>query len=547
MEVVLYDTTLRDGAQQEGISFSVEDKCKIARHLDRLGIGYVEGGWPGSNPKDMAFFRRLPQLRLEQATVTAFGSTCRAGVAAEDDPNLQALLATNTRAVALFGKSWDLHVHQVLHTSLEENLRMIAASVRLMRAAGREVIYDAEHFFDGYAAHPAYALQTLAAAAEAGAAVLVLCDTNGGSLPSTVAEVVTAVRQATGLPLGIHAHNDGDLAVANSLAAVEQGAVHVQGTINGYGERCGNANLCSVIPALALKMGRRCQGEAQLGALTEVARTVSELANLSPFPRQPYVGRSAFAHKGGMHVDALIKCEASYQHVDPALVGNSSRVVVSELSGRSNVAYKVRELGLSSSGEDARQVLERVKALESHGFQFEGAEGSLELLIRRGRPGYEPPFELLDFHVLIRDGHHPAEPNGTGWGTMAAEATVKVRVGSEIMHTAADGNGPVNALDAAVRKALLPFYPALAGVHLTDYKVRILDGEAGTSALTRVLIDSSDGERAWSTVGSSPNIIEASWQALADSLEYALLRPTRGRAATGESQSSPSETGTPGP
>jgi 2-isopropylmalate synthase len=524
MEVVLYDTTLRDGAQQEGISFSVADKFKIAGHLDRLGIAYVEGGWPGSNPKDMAFFRRLPELRLQQATVTAFGSTCRAGVAAEEDANLRALLAANTQAVAIFGKSWDLHVHQVLHTSLEENLRMIAASVRLMRAAGREVIYDAEHFFDGYRAAPDYALRTLAAAAEAGAGVLVLCDTNGGSLPSTVAEIVAAVRRATALPLGIHAHNDADLAVANSLAAVEQGAAHVQGTVNGYGERCGNANLCSIIPALELKMGCHCLGGRQLAALTEVSRTVSELANLSPFPCQPYVGRSAFAHKGGMHVDALVKCQASYQHVEPAVVGNHSRVVVSELAGRSNIAYKVRELGLDgSSGDDARQVLERIKALESRGFQFEGAEGSLELLIRRHRPGYQPPFELLDFHVLVRDGHLPAQPDG-GLGTMAAEATVKVRVGPEIIHTAADGNGPVNALDAAVRKALLPFYPALAGVHLTDYKVRILDSEAGTSALTRVLIDSSDGERGWSTVGSSTNIIEASWQALADSLEYALLR-----------------------
>ncbi len=526
MKVTLYDTTLRDGAQQEGISFSVEDKLKIARHLDRLGIAYVEGGWPGSNPKDMAFFRRLPELRLEQATVTAFGSTRRAGVAAEDDANLRALLAAGTRAVTIFGKSWDLHVREVLHTSLDENLRMIADSVRLVRAAGRQVLYDAEHFFDGYRADAGYALRTLAAAAEAGAAVLVLCDTNGGSLPSTVAEAVAAVGRSTAVPLGIHAHNDADLAVANSLAAVEQGAVHVQGTINGYGERCGNANLCSIIPTLALKMGRGGVGEEQLAALTEVSRTVSELANLSPFPRQPYVGRSAFAHKGGVHVDALLKCEASYQHVDPALVGNHSRVVVSELAGKGNVAYKVRELGLglAPGGDDARQVLEQIKALESQGFQFEGAEGSLELLIRRNRPGYRPPFELLDFHVLIRDGHAPGEPNGTGRGAMAAEATVKVRVGAEVIHTAADGNGPVNALDAAVRKALLPFYPALAGVHLTDYKVRILDGEAGTGALTRVLIDSSDGEQAWSTVGSSPNIIEASWQALADSLEYALLR-----------------------
>jgi 2-isopropylmalate synthase len=546
MKIVLYDTTLRDGAQREGISFSVADKCKIAQRLDRLGVAYIEGGWPGSNPKDMAFFERVPELHLGQAVVTAFGSTRRAGSGAADDANIQALIATGTQAVALFGKSWDLHVHHVLHTTLDENLRMIADSVRYLKAMGREVIYDAEHFFDGYAADPAYALQTLAAAAEAGADVLVLCETNGGALPSTVAAVVAEVRRATTVPLGIHAHNDSDLAVANTLVAVEQGAVHAQGTINGYGERCGNANLCSIIPTLQLKMGYECVSAGQLRSLTETARYVSELANLRLFPHQPYVGHSAFAHKGGMHVNALLKCAESYQHIDPALVGNRQRVVVSELSGKSNIDYKVQEFGLELAGdsEKARQVLQRIKELESQGFQFEGAEGSVELLIRRAQPDYEPPFELLDFHVLIRNGNSPAErePAGQGAGSgqppggalaagmaigmatgMTAEATVKVRVGDQIMHTAADGNGPVNALDAAVRKALLPFYPGLAGVHLTDYKVRILDGEAGTAAQTRVLIDSATSERAWSTVGSSPNIIEASWQALADSLEYALL------------------------
>ncbi len=516
MGIVLYDTTLRDGAQREGISFSLDDKLKIARRLDRLGIGYVEGGWPGSNPKDMAFFERAPALGLEQAIVTAFGSTRRAGTAVEDDANVRALVAAGTRAVAVFGKSWDLHVREVLRTRPDENLRMIADSVRYLKSLGREVIYDAEHFFDGYAADPAYALKTLAAAAEAGADVLVLCETNGGALPSTVAAVVAEVARATAAPLGIHAHNDAELAVANTLVAVEAGAVHVQGTINGYGERCGNANLCSIIPALQLKMGRRCVGDAQLRSLSEIAHIVSELANLRLFPHQPYVGRSAFAHKGGMHVNALLKCAESYQHVDPARVGNRQRVVVSELSGKSNVAFKAQEFGLAlpDDADQTRQVLQRIKELESRGFQFEGAEGSVELLIRRAQPGYEPPFELLDFHVLIRDRDN---------GNMAAEATVKVRVGEQVMHTAADGNGPVNALDAAVRKALLPSYPQLAAVHLTDYKVRILDGEAGTAAQTRVLIDSSDGRRAWSTVGSSTNIIEASWQALADSLEYALL------------------------
>jgi len=516
MPVQLYDTTLRDGVQREGLSLSLEDKLKIARRLDRLGIAYVEGGWPGSNPKDMAFFERVPDIGLEQATVSAFGSTRRVSVAVEDDGNIRALIAANTLAVAIVGKSWDLHVHHVLRTTLEENLRMIADSVRYLKAKGREVIYDAEHFFDGYRADPAYALETLAAAAEAGADVLVLCDTNGGALPSLVATVVTEVRQATSTPLGIHAHNDGEMAVANSLIAVERGINHVQGTVNGYGERCGNANLCSIIPALKLKMGRDCVTDQQLRMVTETSRYVSELANLKPNAHLAYVGHSAFAHKGGTHVNALIKCQESYQHIDPSLVGNRKRVVVSELSGKSNIAYKAQEFGLDLLAGDVQtqQVLQHIKELENRGFQFESAEGSVELLMRRSRPDYTPPFKLLDFHVLVRGCHD---------GHMAAEATVKVAVGDQVMHTAADGNGPVNALDAAVRKALLPFYPRLADVQLTDYKVRILDGEAGTAAQTRVLIDSANDHRTWSTVGSSTNIIEASWQALADSLEYALL------------------------
>jgi 2-isopropylmalate synthase len=516
VDLHLYDTTLRDGTQREGISLSVEDKLKIAQRLDLLGIAYIEGGWPGSNPKDMAFFEKVQELDLELAVVSAFGSTRRAHAPVEDDANIQALVAADTRAVAVFGKSWDLHVTEVLNTTREENLRMIADSVRYLKAHGREVVYDAEHFFDGYRANPAYAMQTLGAAADAGANVLVLCDTNGGALPSTVAEVVAQVRGATAMPLGIHAHNDSEMAVANSLVAVEMGAVQVQGTVNGYGERCGNANLCSIIPALSLKLGLECVSDEQLKGLTDTARYVSEIANLSLDPHLPYVGRSAFAHKGGMHVNALVKCEESYQHIEPGRVGNRNRVVVSELSGKSNIDHRARELGLGSvdNGEQTRQVLQRVKELESRGFQFEGADGSVELLIRRAQADYKPPFELLDFHVLIRNSHN---------GNMAAEATVKVRVGAEVMHTAADGNGPVNALDAAVRKALLRFYPCLADVHLTDYKVRILDGEAGTAAQTRVLIDSAKGLRSWSTVGSSTNIIEASWLALADSLEYALL------------------------
>jgi 2-isopropylmalate synthase len=442
-------------------------------------------------------------------------------VAVQDDANIRALVEANTPAVALVGKSWDLHVHHVLHTSLEQNLRMIADSVRYLKSKGREVIYDAEHFFDGYQADPDYALQTLAAAAEAGADVLVLCDTNGGSLPSLLSAIIKEVRLATGTPLGIHAHNDGEMAVANSLVAVQEGVQHVQGTVNGYGERCGNANLCSIIPSLKLKMGLDCVTDEQLRMVTEISHYVSELANLSPDAHLPYVGRSAFAHKGGTHVNALMKCEESYQHIDPSQVGNRKRVVVSELSGKSNIAYKAEEFGLDLQGgaEQTQQVLQRIKELESQGFQFEGAEGSVELLLRRARPDYAPPFELLDFHVLVSD---------QGDGGMAAEATVKVQVGDRVMHTAADGNGPVNALDAAVRKALLPSYPRLADVHLTDYKVRILDGEAGTAAQTRVLIHSADGQRTWSTVGSSANIIEASWQALVDSLEYALLNGSAG-------------------
>lgn len=539
MTLRLYDTTLRDGAQREGVSFSVEDKIKIAQRLDRLGIAYIEGGWPGSNPKDLAFFDRITEVKLEQATLTAFGSTRRAGTAVEEDTNIQALIAARTAAVAVFGKSWDLHVRRVLNTTLDENLQMIADSVRYLKAMGREVIYDAEHFFDGYKADPVYALQTLVVAAEAGADILVLCDTNGGALPSVVATTMVEVQQSTDTPLGIHAHDDAGLAVANSVVAVESGAVQVQGTINGYGERSGNANLCTIIPNLKLKMGIDCVTDEQLATLTETARYVSELANLRLGSHMPYVGHSAFAHKGGMHVNALLKCEESYQHIEPRLVGNRQRVVVSELSGKSNIEYKAQEFGLDVAAgvEGTRQILNRIKELENQGFQFEGAEGSVDLLIRRAQPDYQPPFELLDFHVLVRDSHN---------GYMAAEATVKVKVGDQVMHTAADGNGPVNALDAAVRKALLPFYPRLAHVRLTDYKVRILDGGAGTSAQTRVLIDSANGQRTWSTVGSSTNIIEASWQALADSLEYALLNGGDGQPGAGSrTQAIPAREGGP--
>ena len=515
--IQLYDTTLRDGTQREGLALSLDDKLNIARVLDQLGVDYIEGGWPGSNPKDHAFFERIQRVPLRHATVTAFGSTRRADTPVAEDPQIQALLAAGTSAVAVFGKCWDLHVTEVLHTTREENLHMIADSVSYLRAHGREVIFDAEHFFDGYVADPEYAMRTLHAAADAGASILVLCDTNGGTMPGRLHEIVAQVHEAVDLPLGIHCHNDSGLAVANSLLAVEAGAVHVQGTINGYGERCGNADLCALIPNLQLKMGYECLSDEQLRSLTDVAHYVSNRANLIPDHHQPYVGQSAFAHKGGMHVNAMVKCERSFQHVDPTLVGNQKHIVVSELAGRSNILYKVDEYGLEVDLDSAktRDLLSHIKELENQGFQFEGAEASVELLIRRSQDSYAPPFELIDFHVLVRDKEN---------GIMASEAMVKLRVGDDVMLTAAEGNGPVNALDQAVRKALLPHYPQLEPVHLVDYKVRILDGDAGTAAMTRVLIDSSDGRRTWSTVGSSSNIIEASWQALADSLEYVLLR-----------------------
>jgi len=521
--IQLYDTTLRDGTQREGLSLSLNDKLKIAQRLDRLGIDYIEGGWPGSNPKDIAFFEQVKTLGLTHATVTAFGSTRRADTPVGQDAQIRTLLAAETRAVAIFGKSWDLHVEHVLKTTRDENLRMIADSVAFAVGHGRQVIYDAEHFFDGYKADPEYALATLRAAADAGASVLVLCDTNGGSMPlevqAVVRAVVRAVRARFDIPLGIHCHNDGGLAVANTLIAVQEGATHVQGTINGYGERCGNADLCVVIPNLQLKLGYSCLSQDQLSTLTEVSHYVSTRANLTPDAHQPYVGHSAFAHKGGMHVDGMRKHPRTFQHIDPALVGNQTRFVVSELAGRSNILYKIEELnmGIQLSQEQVRSIVEQIKDLESQGFQFEAADASVELLIRRTQPGYKPPFELIDFHILVRDKEN---------GLMASEAVVKIKVGDQTIITAAEGNGPVNALDDAVRKALLPYYPALNAVHLRDYKVRILDGEAGTSAQTCVLIDSSDGNRVWSTVGSSTNIIEASWQALADSLEYALLKGT---------------------
>ena len=523
-QVQLYDTTLRDGAQREGISFSVVDKLHITQKLDDLGIHFIEGGWPGSNPKDVEFFDKAKSLTLSHSVLVAFGSTRRPKAKAETDANLLALADAGVKVVTIVGKSSTLQVTQVLETSLEENLSMIADSIGYLKAKGLTVFFDAEHFFDGFKTNPDYALRCLATAAEAEASCLVLCDTNGGTLPNEITVAVDAARKLTAVPLGIHAHNDAGLAVANTLAAVKAGASQVQGTINGYGERCGNANLCSIIPALKLKMNIDCITDKQLAALTEVSHYVSEAANLIPDDFLPYVGSSAFSHKGGLHVSGVVKWADSYQHIDPAKVGNKPKVVVSELSGKGNILYKAKEkgLGLPLEGKEAQKLLEQVKLLESHGFQYDNAEASFELLVRRAKPDYQPPFELVDFMVVVEKRRRPSTQKGME--EMLAEAVVKVRVGTEIMHTAAEGNGPVNALDQALRKALLQFYPSLAQVRLVDYKVRILEESVGTTAQVRVLIESSDGVDQWRTVGSSTNIIEASWLALADGLEYWLLK-----------------------
>lgn len=513
--VEIYDCTLRDGTQGEGVAFSVEDKLRVTLKLDELGAHYIEGGWPGSNPRDVGYFERAKDLDLKNAKVAAFGMTRRASLAAEDDPNLKALLDAETPVTTVVGKTWTLHVYDVLRTTLDKNLSMIQDSLAYLKAHDKLVVYDAEHFYDGYRADPEYALETLRAAQAGHADVIVLCDTNGGSLPWEIEEITQAVGRQIDVPLGVHTHDDSGLGVANALAAVRAGAVHVQGTMNGYGERVGNANLCAIIPDLKIKMGVDCITDEQLRKLTEASRYVSELANLAHDHRQAYVGGSAFAHKGGIHVAAVMRNEDSYQHIDPALVGNEKRVLVSDLSGRGNILYKAGEYGLDGVDKDqAIKVLEQIKELENQGFTFESAEASVDMLLRRTQPDYEPPFELVDFLTVVE---HRA---GRG---LVAEATVKVRVGDEVVHTAAEGNGPVNALDAALRKALLPFYPQLENFHLNDYKVRILDGEAGTAAKTRVLIDTADGIRRWSTVGASTNIIEASWRALVDSVEYGLL------------------------
>lgn len=526
--VEVYDTTLRDGTQMEGMSLSCGDKLRIAEYLDSLGVAFIEGGWPGSNPKDVEFFERAKDVAWKNVSIAAFGSTCRAQLRAEDDPQLKTLLAAKTPVCTIFGKTWNMHVTEVLRTTLDENLRMVEESVAFLCQNGRRVIYDAEHFFDGYKADSAYALETLRAAERGGAETLALCDTNGGSMPWEVEDIVKVVRAA--LPesrIGIHAHNDGECGVANSLTAIRAGARHVQGTINGYGERCGNANLCAIIPDLELKLGLQCVPAGGLAKLYDLSHFVAEIANLSPNEHAAYVGRSAFAHKGGVHVSAIRRHPESYEHVNPSLVGNESRVVVSELSGRSNVLSKAEELGLEVSSAHGGRVLEEIKKLEAKGFAYEAAEASVALLMARHQDDYEAPFEVLDFQAGVgrRRG-----------GGMFAEATVKVRIGDEVVHTAGEGNGPVSALDSALRKALRPFFPEVADMHLSDYKVRILDGRSGTGATTRVLIDSQSSHDSWSTVGASSNIIEASLQALIDSIEYGLMLE---RARLGEPPEAP--------
>jgi len=515
VKVEIYDTTLRDGTQREGISLSCDDKLKIAQKLDDLGVDYIEGGWPGSNPKDAEFFERVRRMSLKHAAVAAFGSTCRAGSEPSDDPNIRALLEAHTGVCTVVGKTSMLHVTDVLQTTAEENLRIIEQSVAYLKSRGKKVIYDAEHFFDGYKLNASYALQTLQAAHRGGAAMLVLCDTNGGTMPWEIGSIVRQVKNAVSISLGIHTHNDGECAVANSLAAIAEGCVHVQGTINGYGERCGNANLVSIIADLELKMGFHCLPDGHLPKLTDVSHFVAEIANLSPDEHLAYVGKSAFAHKGGIHVAAMRRNANSYQHIDPKLVGNDMRVVVSELSGRGNLLSKAEELGLGGKADTGvSEVLKNIKSLEAKGFSFEAAEASVAMMLKREQAGYTSPFELIDFAVNVE--------NRMGRGSFA-EASVKIKVGKDVIHTVAEGNGPVNALDAALRKGLSPVYPSIRNFHLADYKVRILDGENGTAAVTRVLIDTQNGLHRWSTVGASANIIEASWRALVDSVEYGLM------------------------
>ncbi|MCF6179657.1 MAG: citramalate synthase, partial [Geopsychrobacter sp.] len=510
-----------DGTQAEDISCLVQDKVQIARRLDELGIDYIEGGWPGSNPKDITFFHEIKKETLSHSKIAAFGSTRRARVAPAEDNNIQMLIESEPDAVTIFGKTWDFHVREALRISLDENLELINDSLAYLKQHVAEVIYDAEHFFDGYKANPEYALKSLQAAAEAQVDCIVLCDTNGGTLPHEYAAIMQAVQKVISVPLGIHAHNDSECAVANSLMAVELGAVQVQGTINGFGERCGNANLCSIIPALKLKMGRETISDQQMTGLRKLSRFVYELANLVPNKHQPYTGNSAFAHKGGVHVSAIQRHPETYEHMRPEKVGNTTRVLVSDLSGRSNILVKAEECGLSLDSKDpvTLEILEDIKELENKGYQFEGAEASFELLMRRALGKVKPYFQVLAFRVIDTRRMDDDSP--------VSEATVKVKVGGRVEHTVADGNGPVNALDRACRKALENFYPQICEMNLLDYKVRVLPAGKGTESFTRVLIESGDNETRWGTVGVSENIIDASYHALIDALQYKLLKESK--------------------
>ena len=528
--VLLYDTTLRDGAQGENVSFTSEEKIRITLKLDELGLHYIEGGWPGSNPRDMQFFELAKKIKLTHAKLTAFGSTRRPGKKANKDQNLIALIESETPSVAIFGKTWDLHVKEVMGNTLEENLGMIHDSVSYLKGKGREVVYDAEHFFDGYKDNREYAIKTLFAAFDGGAEMLVLCDTNGGSLPFDIEAAIKDVHatlcekykgNSLRVRLGIHTHNDSGLAVANSIVAVQAGAVMVHGTMNGYGERCGNADLTSIIPILCLKMNRPCISHEKLKNLRKISRFVSETANMTPLSSRPFVGKSAFTHKGGIHVSAIMKNPRAYEHIDPDFVGNKRRVLVSDLSGKSNIEYKAKELGvdlvpsddLNTKGLETREIVTEIKRLEQEGFQFEAAEGSLKILIEKFTRQFNPLFELVSFRVTIEKDKSQS---------CKSHAMIKISVSGKEEITAAEGNGPVSALDNALRKALAKFYPGLDAMHLTDFKVRVIDGRDGTSAKVRVLIESRDDDQIWNTIGVSEDIIEASWQALADSFQYEL-------------------------
>ena len=513
-KIEIYDTTLRDGTQGEDISFSLNEKIKIVQQLDGLGIDFIEGGWPGSNPKDVAFFKEVKRKRLKNGRVVAFGSTCRAKNFAKDDQNLKALLAAGTEVITIFGKSWDLHTRDILRISLEENLRIIGDSIRYLKKNNRRVFYDAEHFFDGYQANPDYALKTTLAAENAGAERIILCDTNGGILPGELQKIIKKVKNRIKTPLGIHTHNDSGMAVANSILAVQAGVVQVQGTINGFGERCGNPDLCVILPILQLKLKKQVLQDGQLKNLTRISRYVNELANLIPPGNQPFVGRSAFAHKGGVHVDAISKNPKSYEHIEPSLVGNERRILVSELSGKSNILYKLEKFKIKQPKDKVKEMVGLLGTLEKEGYQFEAADASFNLLVRRMSGDYKRFFNLAGFRVIIEKKNKK----------IISEATLKLKVRNKTEYTVAEGDGPVDALNAALRKGLAKFYPALSNIRLIDYKVRVLNPEAGAAAKVRVLVQSSDKKESWGTVGLSENIIEASLQALLDSAEYKLWK-----------------------